>query len=152
MDPDLDQDWLQRSNEQTLYHLERQGRTVPGLVPFLGAGISLAFGFKDWKRLLLDAAPPRLVPQIEEQLTQGQYEEAAELLLQDRGPDGFQSMLAAAAGDRQLEALDFRRGTVSLLPLLASGPVITTNFDRILESAFAAQGAPFESVISGPRP
>jgi hypothetical protein len=30
--------------------------------------------------------------------------------------------------------------------------VITTNFDRVLERAFEANGAPFESVISGPRP
>jgi len=41
---------------------------------------------------------------------------------------------------------------VALLPLLASGPVVTTNFDRVLERAFAAHGTPFESVISGPRP
>jgi hypothetical protein len=45
-----------------------------------------------------------------------------------------------------------RVGTVSLLPLLASGPVVTTNFDRVLEHAFEVNGEPFESVISGPRP
>jgi hypothetical protein len=62
------QEWLDRSNAETLYHLERQGRTGPGLVPFLGAGISTAFGFKTWKDLLLHAAPPRLTPCIEKQL------------------------------------------------------------------------------------
>jgi hypothetical protein len=146
------QAWLDRSNQATLYHLERQGRANPGIVPFLGAGISIPYGFKNWGDLLRDAAPPRLLPTIEEQLKNGDYEGAAETLLKDFGPDGFQNMVAASAGDSLLEAFDFRIGMVSLLPLLASGPVVTTNFDRVLERAFAAHGTPFESVISGPRP
>jgi SIR2-like domain len=147
-----DQDWLERSNAQTLYHLERQGRTSPGLVPFVGAGISTAFGFKDWKNLLRGAAPPPLVRSIEKQLSSNHYEEAAETLLKELGADGFQNMVAASAGDSGLEPSSLRIGTVSLLPLIASGPVITTNFDRVLERAFEASGVPFESVISGPRP
>jgi hypothetical protein len=146
------QDWLDRSNAQTLYHLERQGRSGPGLVPFIGAGISTAFEFKDWKSLLLAAAPPHLALRIEKQLAANNYEGAAETLLKELGADGFQNMVAASAGDSNLESFDFRTGTVSLLPLLASGPVITTNFDRVLERAFEVNGAPFESVISGPRP
>src|SRR5215475_3049741 len=152
MSTHLNQDWLDRSNAETLYHLERQGRTTPGLVPFLGAGISTAFGFKDWKNLLLNAAPPAVASRIQKQLHEYNYEGAAETLLKELGPDGFQSMVAASAGDSNLESFEFRVGTVSLLSLLASGPVITTNFDRILERAFEVNGAPFESVISGPRP
>jgi hypothetical protein len=85
-------------------------------------------------------------------LANGEYEEAAETLLQEFGDDGFQVMVAAAAGDSRLASFDFRRGTVSLLPLLAGGPVITTNFDRVLERAFQVNDVPFEQVISGPRP
>lgn len=152
MDGHPSQDWLDRSNTQTLYHLERQGRTSPGLVPFLGAGISTAFGFKDWKTLLLSATPPRLALRIKKQLDHKDYEGAAETLLKELGPDGFQHMVAASAGDNNLQSFDFRAGTLSLLSLLANGPVITTNFDRILEHAFKVNDAPFESVISGPRP
>ncbi len=146
------QDWVDRSNTETLYHLERQGRTSPGLVPFLGAGLSTAFGFKDWKSLLLSAAPPRLIPRIEKQLGENNYEGAAETLFEELGADGFQNMVAASAGDSNLASFDFRVGTVSLLPLLASGPVVTTNFDRVVERAFEVNGASFESIISGPRP
>ena len=146
------QDWLDRSNAETLYHLERQGRTGPGLVPFLGAGISTAFGFRDWKTLLLTSAPPRLVPRVDARLRGNDYEGAAESILAELGADGFQNMVAASAGDSRLESFDFRTGMVSLLPLLASGPVVTTNFDRVLERAFEANGAAFETVISGPRP
>ncbi|MBO9648251.1 MAG: SIR2 family protein [Variovorax sp.] len=145
-------DWVDRSNAETLYHLERQGRSTPGLIPFIGAGVSTSFGFKDWKGLLIGACPPSLLGEVERLLGRNKYEQAAELILQALGPDAFQNMVTAAAGDRQLERFDFTAGTVSLLPQLASGPVITTNFDRIIERAFAANGAPFESVVSGPRP
>jgi hypothetical protein len=148
----LDPRWVERSNEQTWYHLERQGRTGPGVVPFVGAGLSTAFGLKDWRNLLLDAAPPRIAGLVRERLDQRDYEGAAEALLQELGADGFQNMVAASARDSELESVDFRKGTVSQLPLLATGPVVTTNFDRVLERAFEANGAPFESVISGPRP
>jgi len=152
MSAHANQEWLDRSNAETLYHLERQGRTGPGLVPFLGAGISTPFGFKNWRNLLLHAAPPSLAPGVEQQLDNNDYEGAAETLLRELGADGFQNLVAASAGDSNLDAFDFREGTVSLLPLLASGPVITTNFDRVLERVFESNGTPFESVISGPRP
>lgn len=146
-------EWLARSNAVTLYHLERQGRTDLGLIPFLGAGISLAFGFKDWRGLLLAAAPPRIAARLERRLLEkNDYEGAAELLLRELGDDGFQNMVAAAAGDGKIDSSLLCSGTVSLLPLLATGPVVTTNFDRILEHAFVANGTPFDAVISGPRP
>ena len=129
MPADVNQKWLEHCNAETLYHLERQGRTGPGLVPFLGAGISTAFGLKDWKGLLLGAAPPHLVDKIESLLDSGQYEEAAEKLLNALGADGFQNMVAASAGDSNIESFDFQVGMVSLLPLLASGPIVTTKLD-----------------------
>ena len=148
--PDLD--WLKRCNDQTLYHLERQARTSIGLVPFIGAGLSIPFGLKDWRNLLLGSTPPRLVPRIERLLNRSRYEQAAEILLRALSADGFQNMVAAAAGDSNLDGSDLVTGAVALLALLAAGPVVTTNFDRLLERAFEANGAPFDSVISGPRP
>jgi hypothetical protein len=146
------QDWLDRCNAETFYHVERQGRSSPGLVPFVGAGLSTMFGFKDWKNLLVGATPPRLMRPVQRQLEKSDYEGAAETLLRDVGPDAFQNIVAASAGDNHLERWTFDKGTVSLLPLLTSGPVVTTNFDRVLERAFYVNGVPFESIISGPRP
>ena len=145
-------EWLERSNAETLHHIERQGRTEIGLTPFLGAGISLPFGFKNWSDLLRDASPPSLKPKIELLLNKSKYEEAAEDLLQCLGPDGFQNMVATSAGISNYNPKKLETGTVALLPQLASGPVVTTNFDRVLELAFEVQSKPFESVVSGPRP
>lgn len=145
-------EWIERSNAEALYHLERQGRSSLGIIPFIGAGLSTSFGFKDWRTLLIHACPPGLLNKVTRQLDAGDYEDAAETLLVALGADAFQGMVAAAAGDRRLDKFDLKVGTVSLLPLLAKGPVVTTNFDRILERAFAENGASFDSVISGPRP
>jgi hypothetical protein len=144
--------WLERCNEQALALIERQGRTVLGLVPFVGAGLSTAFGFSDWRNLLLGNTPPKARPEVQRLLDASDYEGAAEKLLETLGADGFQNMVAVAAGDRTIDEQRLRNGTMALLPLLGVGPVITTNFDRLLEAAFAANGQPFESVVSGPRP
>jgi len=144
--------WLQRCNQQALALIERQGRSVLGLVPFVGAGLSTAFGYSDWRSLLLSNAPPAQRTQVLALLNGNDYEGAAELLLQTLGTDGFQNMVAVAACDRAFDPNRLRRGTMALLTLLGGGPVITTNFDRLLEAAFTSNGRPFESVVSGPRP
>lgn len=144
--------WLQHCNEHALVHIERQGRTVLGLVPFVGAGLSTAFGFSDWRHLLLHNAPPAQRLQVRTLLDANDYEGAAELLLQTLGADGFQSMVAVAAGDRPFDPDRLRHGTMALLPLLGTGLVITTNFDRLLEAAFSTNGRRFAQVVSGPRP
>lgn len=43
-------------------------------------------------------------------------------------------------------------GAILQLPRLGSGPVITTNFDGLLEEAFRSQGHPFELVVTGSNP
>lgn len=152
MAEELNTEWMDYSNAQALALIERQGRSGLGLVPFVGAGLSAGFGFKDWRSLLLGAAPPGLRKEVRELLDANDYEGAAEALLVELGADGFQNMVAVEAGDRRLSSQALRSGTLALLPLLADGPVVTTNFDRLLEHAFAANGRGFESVVSGPRP
>lgn len=149
---ECDRNWLRHCNEQALVLIERQGRTVLGLLPFVGAGLSTAFGFSDWARLLLQNTPPGLQAKVQESLAAQDFEGAAQALLDELGADGFQNMVAVAAGDRPLDLARLTGGTMAMLPLLGAGPVVTTNFDRLLETGFAANGRPFESVISGPRP
>lgn len=149
--PPLDE-WLRHCNEQALCLIERQGRTSLGLVPFVGAGVSLDFGYSNWRNLLLGNSPPHIKQVVQCLLDGNDFEGAAEALLQELGPDGFQSMVAVAAGDRAIDERRLRMGSLALLALLGQGPVVTTNFDRVLEAAFKANHREFESVVSGPRP
>jgi hypothetical protein len=120
-----------------------------GVIPFVGAGMSVPFGFPDWKSFLmsmaLDDSDKRL---IEERLAKGEYEEAAEYLLQSRGSNAFQAAIDFTFGPEKLGLLP-ESAAIRLLPALCSGPVLTTNFDSVLEKVFKAEGKDFDPIILG---
>ena len=60
---------------------------------------------------------------------------SAASLLYDPDPDRFQRLVEKSFGAEVPEE-QVLRGPVSYLPLICQGPAITTNFDRVLESAF----------------
>src|SRR5262245_19599816 len=65
-----------------------------GVIPFVGAGMSVPFGFPDWKTFLLSMAPDNAAKErIEKCIAKGDYEEAAEILLEFRGSNGLQDAL-----------------------------------------------------------
>ena len=123
-----------------------------GVIPFVGAGMSVPFGFPDWKSFLmlmaLDDSEKRL---IEERLAKGEYEEAAEHLLQSRGSNAFQAAIDFTFGPEKLGVLP-ESAAIRLLPALCSGPVLTTNFDSVLEKVFKAEGQDFDPIILGMKP
>ena len=139
-------------NEFTLDELVMQLKTDLGVLPFVGAGLSIPFGFKGWQQFLLaQAGPPEVKAKISERLDRGEYEEAAEELLESMGRFDFQDALNIEFGEKKLSDVKVQ-GAVAYLPRLASGPVITTNFDRVLEKIFEESGARFEERIWGPKP
>jgi Arc/MetJ-type ribon-helix-helix transcriptional regulator len=140
-------------NEVTVYHLVRQLRTPLGIIPFVGAGMSAHYGFPQWGDVLRSAARvegPAMVAKVDALLEAGEFEDAAEAL-RAHGEDEFQRRIEKEYG-RSLDSSETRDGPLSLLPLLCSGPVITTNFDHVLEEIFRACGAPFDERVLGPDP
>lgn len=140
-------------NKVTRYHLIEQLRSPLGVIPFVGAGISVPFRFPAWGQVLREAAAaegPSVAAQVEKLLSDGEYEEEADALL-TRNEDHFQRRVETEYG-RPIEKSELESGTVAILPRLASGPVITTNFDQILEAAFEHAGAPFHERIMGAEP
>jgi predicted ATPase/Tfp pilus assembly protein PilF len=65
-----------------------------------------------------------------------EYEEAAGDLMTALGTRRFQDLLAASFGDQALAGRTIG-GAVAELAKLPPGPLITTNFDRVIETAFA---------------
>jgi hypothetical protein len=120
-----------------------------GVTPFIGAGLSMPFGFPGWPAFLRDCARIYGIgTAIQDLLSKGQYEEAAEACLGARNPQAFQDRLVANFGADKSEDIGLE-GAVALVPLLAKGPVITTNFDRVLERVFVLSGVPFEDRVWG---
>ena len=132
-------------NEIYLEELTDIIRVSGGITPFIGAGTSVSYNFPPWRTFLLDLADAEGIrDSIEPQLDAGQFEEAAGALMDTMGAR-FQNHFKEHFGDRVLGKRTFD-GVVTILPQLTSGPIITTNFDHVLEGAFAQVACPLKPV------
>ena len=117
------------------------------IVPFLGAGLSMPSGYPGWTKFLWDLQGESHVKvnDLESLLGSGDYEGAAQLLHDDLGSALFNKQLQECF-DRDCAAT----GAINLFPLVFSeSNVITTNFDKLLESAFSGQSQGFDQVVFG---
>src|SRR5260221_9999257 len=130
------------NNEFVLDELVTQLKTALGVLPFVGAGLSIPFGFKGWQEFLLTMESPIPREKISQRIEQGEFEETAQDLLEALGDFDFQDARSIEFGEKKLAAVS-PTGAASYLPRLTDGPIITTNFDRILEKVFADSGARF---------
>ncbi|HUV82057.1 MAG TPA: tetratricopeptide repeat protein [archaeon] len=136
-------------NKVNLPLLVEQLKTGNGVIPFVGAGLSIPLGFPGWTKFLLEQGQSAgIKKEIENRINAGEYEEAAEDLLNALKGRAFQDNFKYAYGDHNLENKELD-GAVSLLPQLASGPVITTNFDHVLENIFTKYNCGFEHKVWG---
>jgi|GEM_PF-6883075 len=141
--------WEAPENISTVKQLVKQLRTPIGVVPFIGAGISIPYDYPGWTSFLrLLAEQAGLVEKIELRIQNQQYEEAAEDLETELGRFYFNNIIRDTYGDEPtLSKLEIK--PAQYLPLLSSGPVITTNFDHILENIFRQCKSEFQAVVWG---
>jgi phosphoserine phosphatase len=123
------------------------------LVPFIGAGLSTDFGYPAWHHLIqgiaAQAAQPKLSSKVDSLLSNSRFEEAAEAVNRHL-PNLFDDTLRSTFDIAKLQR-PIRRGAVRHIPNIAKGPVLTTNFDHVLEAAFEDAGRPFAQVFPGSR-
>jgi hypothetical protein len=87
-----------------------------GIIPFVGAGISVPFGMPGWEGFLKgEAAKCGLVAEVAALLKENQYEEAAELLLERRGHTAFRDEIDDAFGSHKFEGKPLN-GAIAHLP------------------------------------
>lgn len=142
---------IDRENRISFDLLVQQVRSPMGIVPFVGAGMSVEFGFPSWSKFLGDAAPLHPAPdEVLLRLAAGDPVGAATVLYEE-SPERFQRLVVSYFG-REVGPDETRGRPMGLLPMIASGPVITTNFDCVLEAAFGASGSPFVRVVTGQEP
>ncbi len=136
-------------NRDNLRRLVEQVQLPNGIVPFVGAGMSIPFGYPGWQSFLEEQARKAGVEkQISRLLKKGQFEEAARDVLAVRSNRAFHDSIQATFAQVKLEYKDVQ-SAVSSLPAIATGPVITTNFDHVLERVFEQAGSSFDRIIWG---
>ena len=138
-----------KDNAVHLSLLIKQLKTSVGVVPFVGAGMSVPFGFPAWRSFLEKQAHGGEERQrIVGMLDRGQYEEAAEAIQETLGKEEFQRVLKETFSERELPN-PFPAAAILQLPRLCTGPVLTTNFDPVLEKVFENAQRPFDDRILG---
>ena len=116
------------------------------IAPFVGAGLSKPCGYPMWGEALRKIAKKLNgldVQDIEPLMVQYDYLQAAQ-------------MLHDAAAEQVLHFIktEFRQrgaitGPVTLLPQLANGCIVTTNFDTVIEDLFREKGQPLDGYMHG---
>src|SRR5436305_8949496 len=126
-------------------NLQELDRWLLQIVPFVGAGLSIDFGYPLWEQFLREAAAQfNLCPTVEPYLAKQQFEEAAESF----EPKPFDGFLRRRFDEAQLKR-PLHNPAVLHLTHFAQGLVLTTNFDHVLESVFRGADQPFHQIIVG---
>ncbi|MDR1513660.1 MAG: SIR2 family protein [Propionibacteriaceae bacterium] len=132
---------------------------IDDLIPFVGAGLTAGAGYPTWGPALAQMAQHvpgvagdwRTKSAIADAIGDGRLDEAADALYEAAGPAQFADALTAAFGTPADPSV-VARLPVSLLPrAFPTGPVVTTNFDQVLETAVFAGDHRFgQDPIVGP--
>ena len=139
-----DDHWFQRN----LDHFDQlvQCLEAGAVVPFVGAGLSVAGGFPSWKDHLRQQARTAGIDQahIEDLLANGQHETVIEEIENIRGRDVF---------TQEIRDIFSRTGEITNTTLrlseLFNDTIITTNYDRLIEQAFDTGEEKAFQVING---
>jgi hypothetical protein len=130
-------------NASVIDSIVKSLRSPTGIIPFIGAGMSHDYGAPMWGDFLeLAAVTDDEKAEVKRLIKDGKYEDAAQFL--DAGPNR-EHFRALVTERLDVKVAPERRttGPLSLLPLLTTGPVITTNFDRVLETYYETAERPF---------
>lgn len=119
------------------------------VIPFVGAGMSIASGYRSWGAFLLSllADAPQIRADVEAMLGRGEYEEAAQLVHDTLQPHVLAEEIASQLGRHRTNAT----GPVCLLPRLFENEVLTTNFDYVLTHVYHRAEMPFSNEFCGVR-
>ena len=146
----VDPDWLPAvlelgDNKTLLPNLIRQFQKT-GVVPFVGAGLSASYNLPQWAELIKSLAPDEETrTKIEGLLAANEYEGAAQFLMEVKGPRLFQISFRA-----QFDAVDIdltKQTAIRSLAHLRHGPIITTNFDCVIENVLKHENCPLDVIV-----
>lgn len=103
------------------------------VIPFVGAGMTVDCEMPTWTNFLIDLATEQQldVEEIKAMLSEGKYDECADILIKKMQDIQF--------NEKYRHKFSLRgpvKGSIKYFPYLFHNGVITTNFDKVLESAY----------------
>jgi len=155
------EDWKERKEDELLERVENilkykdnrdrfnqleQIYRRNAVIPFIGAGMSSPTGYLKWEDFLYYLQENSTIEYtlIKDKITNGEFEEAAQILYDDMSGPIFNELLSNTYGtDKVIQ------GPVNFIPYLFNSAVITTNFDPVLKTLYDNTSNSFEEVING---
>ena len=122
-----------------------------GIVPFVGAGMSIPFGYKGWGQFLLAIGETwGITEEILPLINASMLEDAAQKLINKRTKNAFDEEIVDTFKLKKFDNATLKASAVSFLPYFTKKIVITTNFDQVLEKIFTNAHKDFKQIINGP--
>lgn len=125
------------------------------IIPFVGAGLS-AFCYPTWKEILRELAKQiadeTYRKKVFQKIEQDKLKSAAQVIENSLGKMGLRKGLQDILSPDKLLKIQnkWRYQAVSLLPYLFSDiPVVTTNFDSVIEEIYNFSGKEFPLIVNG---
>ncbi|MFA6192624.1 MAG: SIR2 family protein [Sulfurimonas sp.] len=107
------------------------------VVPFIGSGLSASSGYETWTNFLITLAnEANELEAVEQLLNDNLYEEASEYLMEKLGKENFNSKVDLKFGS----PVGKIQGMINDIPKATNGTIITTNFDKLVETVFQNNG------------
>ncbi len=138
-------------NAKYLLSLVQKIKSARGVILFVGAGLSVDFGYKTWRDFLLNISQDwGARDQVFKLIKESKFEEATDFLKRERTQNFLDKEIDHEYSLEKIKDSDLNKRTAAkLLPLITKEILITTNYDRVLESIFAQEGYNFENIIIG---
>jgi len=138
-------------NAKYLLLLVQKIKSARGVIPFVGAGLSVDFGYKTWRDFLINISQDwGAHDHVLKLINESKFEEATDLLKRERTQNSLDNEIDHEYSPDKIKESDLNKRTaVKLLPLITKEVLITTNYDRVLESVFANEGYNFKNTIIG---
>lgn len=141
-------------HNESVYNQIKAAHKASSLIPFVGAGMSVFFGYKLWPDVLRELAQFVLLEDDRkaaiDQINQEQYLEAAQTIL--KAYPYILDQLPGIVGYDKVSSCpsDQRRACAAyVLPwLFPNGLVMTTNFDQVLETMYLEQSKKAIQVVT----
>lgn len=138
--------FIKDSDQQAVFLDLVDAIRIRRIAPFVGAGLSKPCGYPMWGEALRKIAQKLdglNVQDIEPMMAQYDYLQAAQVLHE-----------ASAQQVQHFIKTEFRQrgaitGPVTLLPYLANGCIVTTNFDTVIEDLFSNLKQPLDGYMHG---
>ena len=143
---------LEARNAEPIARLGESLRSRTSVIPFIGAGMSRPFDYPMWGEFLTEAAGSGDAVEVRRLVEAGDFEQAADLVMKSDKDAFYRSIQQRFAAEP--EAAKLSSSPLTSLMVVARGPWITTNFDRVLERLFSAAGRPLtsENLVIGRKP